>query len=33
VPERALSGYPDGVPIRGFDPALHVIERRLPGAA
>jgi glutamate formiminotransferase/glutamate formiminotransferase/formiminotetrahydrofolate cyclodeaminase len=33
VPERALSGYPDGVPIRGFDPNLHVIERRLPGAA
>jgi glutamate formiminotransferase/glutamate formiminotransferase/formiminotetrahydrofolate cyclodeaminase len=33
VPERALSGYPDGVPIRGFDPDLHVIERRLPGAA
>jgi glutamate formiminotransferase/glutamate formiminotransferase/formiminotetrahydrofolate cyclodeaminase len=31
VPERALSGYPDGVPIRGFDPNLHVIERRLPG--
>jgi glutamate formiminotransferase / 5-formyltetrahydrofolate cyclo-ligase len=32
VPERALAGYPDGVPIRGFDPGLHVIERRLPGA-
>jgi hypothetical protein len=33
VPERALSGYPDGVPIRGFVPDLHVIERRLPSRA
>lgn len=30
VPERALDGYPDDVPVRGFDPARHVIERRLP---
>jgi len=30
IPERALDGYPADVPIRGFDPALHVIERRLP---
>lgn len=30
VPEAALAGYPDDVPIRGFDPALHTIERRLP---
>ncbi|HXV06164.1 MAG TPA: hypothetical protein VFP23_09715 [Solirubrobacterales bacterium] len=29
VPEAALAGYPDDVPIRGFDPALHTIERRL----
>ncbi len=33
VPEGALAGYPDDVPIRGFDPALHTIERRLPAAA
>ena len=30
VPERALDGYPAEVPIRGFDPAKHLIERRLP---
>lgn len=29
LPEAALSGYPADVPIRGFDPALHTIERRL----
>ena len=29
VPEAALAGYPDDVPIRGFDPQQHVIERRL----
>jgi glutamate formiminotransferase/glutamate formiminotransferase/formiminotetrahydrofolate cyclodeaminase len=29
VPEGALAGYPDDVPIRAFDPARHVIERRL----
>lgn len=29
VPESALVGYPDTVPIRDFDPELKVIERRL----
>ncbi|MFA9400733.1 MAG: glutamate formiminotransferase [Acidobacteriota bacterium] len=29
VPERALEGYPEDLPIRDFDPALRVIERRL----
>lgn len=29
VPGAALAGYPDDVPIRGFDPALHTIEPRL----
>jgi glutamate formiminotransferase len=29
VPAGALVGYPEDVPIRGFDPARHVIERRL----
>ncbi len=30
VPEAALAGYPhDDVPLRGFDPTRHVIERRL----
>jgi glutamate formiminotransferase len=29
VPEGGLAGYPGDVPIRGFDPDLHVIERRL----
>jgi glutamate formiminotransferase len=33
VPEGALAGYPDEVPIRGFDPARHTIEGRLAGAA
>lgn len=32
VPADALRDYPDDVPIRGFDPALHTIERRLAGA-
>ena len=27
APEAALEGYPDDPPIRGFDPAQHVIER------
>lgn len=31
APEAALAGYPDGVPIRGFDPEHQVIERRLGG--
>jgi glutamate formiminotransferase len=29
IPEAALEGYPDDVPIRGFQPDQHVIERRL----
>jgi glutamate formiminotransferase/glutamate formiminotransferase/formiminotetrahydrofolate cyclodeaminase len=29
IPERALYGYPTDLPMRGFDPDLHVIERRL----
>jgi glutamate formiminotransferase len=29
IPAAALDGYPADVPIRGFDPARHVIERRL----
>ena len=29
APEKALEGYPADVPIRGFDPARHTIERRL----
>jgi glutamate formiminotransferase / 5-formyltetrahydrofolate cyclo-ligase len=29
VPQAALAGYPHEVPMRGFDPARHVIERRL----
>jgi len=29
VPEAALAGYPPAVPIRGFDPDRHTIERRL----
>jgi glutamate formiminotransferase len=29
IPEAALAGYPEDVPIRGFDPDRHVIERRL----
>lgn len=29
IPVAALAEYPADVPLRGFDPALHVIERRL----
>jgi glutamate formiminotransferase / 5-formyltetrahydrofolate cyclo-ligase len=29
IPAAALVDYPADVPIRGFDPAAHVIERRL----
>jgi glutamate formiminotransferase / 5-formyltetrahydrofolate cyclo-ligase len=29
IPQSALAGYPAEVPIRGFDPMRHVIERRL----
>jgi glutamate formiminotransferase len=32
APEAALAGYPADVPIRGFDLARHVIERRLAPA-
>jgi glutamate formiminotransferase / 5-formyltetrahydrofolate cyclo-ligase len=32
VPEAALAGYPEDVPIRGFDPDRQTIERRLAGA-
>ena len=31
IPEAALAGYPQDVPIRGFDPGRHTIERRLEG--
>jgi glutamate formiminotransferase len=33
IPEAALAGYHDDVPIRGFDPALHTIEQRLSPTA
>lgn len=29
IPEAAMVDYPEDVPIRDFDPAFHVIERRL----
>jgi glutamate formiminotransferase / 5-formyltetrahydrofolate cyclo-ligase len=29
VPEAALDGWPDDLPLEGFDPAMHVIERRV----
>jgi glutamate formiminotransferase / 5-formyltetrahydrofolate cyclo-ligase len=29
APEAALVGYPNDVPIRGFDPERHVVERRV----
>ena len=29
IPEAALEDYPEDVPIRGFEPDRHVIERRL----
>jgi glutamate formiminotransferase len=29
IPQAALAGYPEDVPIRDFDPAFHVIERRV----
>jgi len=32
IPAAALVGYPADVPMRGFDPAQHVIERRLATA-
>jgi len=33
APEAALAGYPDDVPICGFDPSLHTIEQRLSPTA
>jgi glutamate formiminotransferase len=33
VPAAAIAGYPSDVPIRGFDPDLHLIERRLENAS
>jgi glutamate formiminotransferase len=32
VPEAALAGYPDDVPIRGFDASRDTIEGRLGDA-
>jgi glutamate formiminotransferase len=32
APAAALAGYPADVPMRGFDPELHLIERRLAAA-
>jgi glutamate formiminotransferase len=32
IPQAALVDYPADVPMRGFDPARHVIERRLAAA-
>ncbi|MEX0620680.1 MAG: hypothetical protein WD181_03795 [Solirubrobacterales bacterium] len=29
VPEAAMAGYPESVPIRDFDPGFHIIEHRL----
>jgi glutamate formiminotransferase / 5-formyltetrahydrofolate cyclo-ligase len=29
IPEGALDGWPDQAPISGFDPAKHVLERRV----
>ena len=29
IPEAALQDWPDDVPLPGFDPARHVIERRV----
>jgi glutamate formiminotransferase len=31
VPQAALEGFPPGIPIVGFDPDRHVIERRVGG--
>jgi glutamate formiminotransferase len=33
IPQAALAGYPPDVPMRGFDPARHLIERRLEAAS
>ncbi|MGN6257922.1 MAG: glutamate formimidoyltransferase [Solirubrobacterales bacterium] len=32
VPQAALTGYPEDVPMRGFDPQRHTIEARLAQA-
>lgn len=32
IPAAALDGYPADVPMRGFDPDRHVIERRIAAA-
>lgn len=32
IPQAALAGYPEDVPMRGFDPRRHVIEARLAEA-
>jgi glutamate formiminotransferase len=32
APTAALAGYPEDVPLRGFDPERHLIERRLAAA-
>jgi glutamate formiminotransferase len=29
IPAAAMAGYPEDVPMRGFDPERHLIERRL----
>ena len=29
APQAALDGFPDDVPMDGFDPAMHVLERRM----
>ena len=29
VPQASLDGLPEDVPLAGFDPAKHVIERRV----
>jgi glutamate formiminotransferase len=31
VPQAALAGFPGELPIRDFDPARHVVERRVAG--
>jgi len=31
APEAALDGFPEWIEIRGFDPAQHLIERRVEG--
>jgi glutamate formiminotransferase / 5-formyltetrahydrofolate cyclo-ligase len=30
IPEAAMEGYPEDVPLAGFDPDANLIERRLP---